>query len=152
MSQDQFSGNTSLPAPCIVDAGIIVNKLDMQKLLAGLSRIRYIYEQDGKIVSEDEGYILEVFVDPQQATLVANHRLYLNVQSFDYLELKQLPEQGTCFDLVQENRQLRLIPIVNALAEQNHRKLNAAALEAMMAEVFSANWDVQIDDEENLSQ
>ncbi len=151
MSHDQVSGNTKLPAPCIVDNGIVVSKQDMQRLLADLSRVRYIYKQDGNVIAEDEGYVLEVFADPQQSTLVTNHTLYLNVHSFDYLLLKQLPEQQACFDLVQDNRQLRLIPLSNPLQEQKTRSLNAAALEAVVAEVLSANWDVQIDDEENFS-
>jgi hypothetical protein len=151
MSYDQFSGNTRLPAPCIIDIGIIVNKQDMERLLADLSRVRYIHSQDGKIVTEGEGYVLEVFADPQRATLVANHTLYLNVQSFDYLELNQSPENESYFDLIQDNRQLRLIPLSNPLQEQTTRSLNAAALEAVVAEVLSANWDVQIDDEENFT-
>ncbi|HEY9648089.1 MAG TPA: hypothetical protein V6C88_17065 [Chroococcidiopsis sp.] len=151
MSHDQLSGNKHLPAPCIVDTGIIVNKQDMQRLLADLGRVRYIYSQDGSLLNDDEGYVLEVFSDPQRSTLVANHTLYLNVNSFDYLELKQSPEQQPCFDLVQENRLLRLIPLSNPLQEHTSRSLNAAAIEAVVAEVLSAGWDVRLDDEENFS-
>ncbi len=151
MSHDQLSGNKHLPAPCIVDTGIIVNKQDMQRLLADLGRVRYIYSQDGSLLNDDEGYVLEVFSDPQRSTLVANHTLYLNVNSFDYLELKQSSEQQPCFDLVQENRLLRLIPLSNPLQEHTSRSLNAAAIEAVVAEVLSAGWDVRLDDEENFS-
>lgn len=151
MSHDQLSGNTKLPAPCIVDLGIVVNKQDMQRLLGDLSRVRYIYSQDGNLLSQGEGYVLEVFSDPQRATLVANHTLYLNVCSFDYLELSHTPDQQSCFSLIQDSRQLQLIPLSNPLQEQNTRSLNAAALEAVVAEVLSASWDVRIDDEENFS-
>jgi hypothetical protein len=151
MSYDHFSGNTKLPAPCIVDTGIIVNKQDMQRLLVDLNRVRYCYSQDGQLLVEDEGYVLEVFSDPQRSTLVANHTLYINVCSFDYLELKRSPEQQPCFDLIQENQHLRLIPLSNPLQEQKNRSLNAAALEAVVAEVLSASWDVRIDDDENFS-
>lgn len=151
MSHEQISGNTRLPAPCIVDVGVIVNKQDMQRLLADLSRVRYSYSQDGEPIAEDEGYVLEVFADPQRSTLVANHTLYINVHSFDYLELKRSSDQQSCFDLIQENRQLRLIPLSNPLQEQTTRSLNAAALEAVVAEVLSASWDVRIDDDENFS-
>ncbi|NJL38752.1 MAG: hypothetical protein HC840_21330 [Leptolyngbyaceae cyanobacterium RM2_2_4] len=151
MSHDQLSGNTRLPAPCIVDNGIVVNKQDMQRLLADLSRVHYSYRQDGKLLAEDEGYVLEVFADAQRSTLVANHTLYLNVQSFDYLELKRVPDEQPCFDLMQDGSVLRLIPLSNPLQEQSTRSLNAAALEAVVAEVLSANWDVRIDDEENFS-
>jgi hypothetical protein len=148
MSHEQFSGNMKLPAPCIIDAGTIVNKLDIQRLLVDLSRVRYIYTQDGLTLHEGEGYVQEVFSEPQRATIVANRTLYINVHSFDYLELKQSADQQAYFDLVQDNRQLRLIPLSNPLQEQNTRNLNVAALEAVVAEVLSAGWDVRIDEEE----
>lgn len=151
MSHDQLSGNTRLPAPCIIDTGIIVNKQDMQKLLVDLNRVRYRYTQDDTLLAEDEGFVLEVFADPQRSTLVANHTLYINVYSFDYLELKRSPDQQAFFDLIQDNRQLRLIPLSNPLQEQTIRSLNVAALEAVVAEVLSAGWDVRIDDDENFS-
>lgn len=151
MSYDHFSGNTKLPAPCIVDTGIIVNKQDMHRLLADLGRVHYCYSQGDSVLAEDEGYVLEVFADPQRSTLVANHTLYVNVCSFDYLELKHSSDQKPCFDLIQENRHLRLIPLSNPLQEQRGRSINVAALEAVVAEVLSASWDVRIDDDENFS-
>jgi hypothetical protein len=151
MSYDKLPGNNHLPAPCIVDTGTVVNKQDMQRLLCDLSRVRYRYTQDNDVLTEDEGYLLEVFSDPQRSTLVANHTLYINVHSFDCLKLERSPEQQACFDLIQDNRLLRLIPLTNPLQEQTSRHLNAAALEAVVAEVLSASWDVRIDDEENFS-
>jgi hypothetical protein len=151
MSQDQLSGNSKVPAPCIVDTGIIISKQDMQKLLADLGRVRYSYCQDGQLLNESEGYVLEVISDPQRATMIANHTIYLNVHSFDYLELTRSPNDEACFDLVQENRNLRLVPLSNPLQEQTCRSLNAAALEAVVAEVLSASWDVRIDDEDGFS-
>ena len=145
MSHDQLP--IRLPAPCIVDTGIIVNKQDMRRLLASLSRVRYQHQQDNQLQSEGEGYVLEVFSDPHRSTLIANHTLYLNVDSFDYLELGQSVEDDSFFNLVQDSRQLRLIPLSNPLQEQTSRSLNAAALEAVMTQVLSANWDVQLDDD-----
>lgn len=151
MSQDQLSGNSKVPAPCIVDTGIIINKQDMQKLLADLGRVRYCYRQDSEMLNEAEGYVLEVISEPHRATMIANHTIYLNVHSFDYLELTRSAEGEACFDLVQENRSLRLVPLSNPLQEQTCRNLNAAALEAVVAEVLSASWDVRIDDEDGFS-
>jgi hypothetical protein len=151
MSHDQLSGNARIPAPCIVDVGIVVNKQDMQRLLADLTRVRYRYTQDDALLVEDEGFVLEVFSDPQRSTLIANHTLYINVHSFDYLELKRSPDQQAYFDLSQDNRQLRLIPLSNPLQEQTTRSLNVAALEAVVAEALSAGWDVRIDEDENFS-
>ncbi|MGL4377350.1 MAG: hypothetical protein ACRCT1_12990 [Microcoleaceae cyanobacterium] len=146
MSHHQF--NQMVSAPCIIDTGIIVNKRDMQRLLVDLGRVRYIHSLDGKIKTEGEGYIMEVCADPSRSTLGANHTLYLNVYSFDYLELRESPEQLTFFDLVQDGRQLRLIPLSNPLQDEFSRNLNAAALDAVVDQVLSSNWDVQIDDDD----
>jgi hypothetical protein len=145
------SGNLDLPAPCLVDEGIVINKIDMLRLLSDLSRVRYIHEQDGQPLKQGEGMVLETFSAPQQATLVANKGLYLNVDSFDYLKMGQLADQETYFDLVQDNRRLRLIPLTNPLQEQTIRNLNAAALEAMVTETLTASWDACLDDDNNFS-
>lgn len=146
MSYDQL--NYRVSAPCIIDSGIIVNKCDMRRLLVDLGRVRYIHIQDGQVKRQGEGYVLEVFADPQQATLIANHAIYLNVHSFDCLELKQSSEDESYFDLVQDGRLLRLIPLSNPLQEQAARNLNAAALDAVMDQVLSTNWDTQMDDDD----
>jgi len=145
MSHDQSP--TRLPAPCIIDAGIVLNKQDIRRLLTDLGRVRYIHTLDGKLQSEGEGCILEVFADAQRSTLIANHALYINVQSFDYLQLQPSAEAETYFDLIQDRRQLRLIPLSNPLQEQSHRTMNVEALEAMVTQVLSAKWDVQMDDD-----
>lgn len=151
MSHDQLSANINLPAPCIVDTGIVINKQDIQRLLGDLTRVRYCYSQDNTLLAEGEGCVLEVLADPQRSTLVANHTLYINVCSFDYLELELLPDQQACFKLVQDNRQLQIVPLTNPLQDQTARHFNIAALEAVVAEVLSAGWDMQLDDEENFS-
>jgi hypothetical protein len=139
--------DTKIPAPCIINTGIIVNKHDIRRLLADLGRVHYTYTQDGKLQSEGEGDVMEVFANPQRSTLVANHALYLNVYSFDYLELKQSPEKAAYFDLVQEGTCLRITPLCTPLQERRDRTLNISAIEAMMEQVFSARWDAEIDDD-----
>jgi hypothetical protein len=147
MSHDPSLRNSRLPAPCIIDRGTIIDKQDMHRVLTDLNRVRYIHTQDGQVISEGEGCILEILVDPHRATLVANHALYLNVHSFDYLELG-CSSEGTTFDLVQESRTLRLIPLSNPLRDQGTRSIDVSDLEVMVAEVISASLDVQIDDEQ----
>lgn len=139
--------DTSIPAPCVVNTGIIVNKLDMRRLLTDLGRVHYIYTLEEKLLSEGEGDVMEVFANPQRSTLVANKALYLNVHSFDYLELKQSPQQETYLDLMQEGMCLRLIPLSTPLQERRDRHLNVSAIEAMMEQVFAARWDAEIDDD-----
>lgn len=148
MNSDQ--SNIRVPAPCIVDTGIVVNRQDIRRLLADLGRVYYIHTQDGQVQSEGEGYVLDVFADPQRSTLVANHALYLNVYSFDYLQLNCSGDRQVFFDLIQDSRQLRLIPLSNPLQEQETKHFNAAALEAVVAQVLSAKLDAEIDDEDSL--
>lgn len=148
MSHDQL--NNRVAAPCIIDRGIVANKRDIQRLLFDLGRVRYLHIQDGEIYSEGEGYVLEVFANPHRSTLIANHALYLNVLSFDYLELQQSAVEGAYFDLIQDGRLLRLIPLSNPLQEQVARNLNAAALDAVVDQVLSGNWDFQLDDDDSL--
>lgn len=139
-----------LPSPCIIESGTIVNKEDIRRLLNDLGRVRYIHTLDGELQNQGEGWVLEVFSESHQATLVANHNLYINIQSFDYLHLHQSSGQETYFDLIQDNRQLRLIPLSNSLQEQEvTRNLDMAAIEAMVTQVLSAKWDVQLDDEDS---
>ena len=139
--------DTKTPAPCIINTGVVVNKLDIRRLLADLGRVHYIYTHEGKLQSEGEGDVMEVFANPHRSTLVANHALYLNVYSFDCLELKQGQEKATYFDLVQEGICLRLIPLSTPLQERQERSLNVSAIEAMMEQVLSAKWDAEIDDD-----
>lgn len=145
MSHDQLP--TQIPAPCIIDTGIIVNKLDMRRILTDLRHVRYLHLHEDKLRSEGEGFVLEVFADPRRATVVANHALYLNVYSFDYVELKQSPQKESYFDLVQDSRRLRLIPLTNPLHDRNTDSLNDADLEAVVDEVLSSKWDLNIDDD-----
>ena len=137
-----------IPAPCIIDAGIVINKQDMGQLLTTLSCVQYIHTIDGEVQSEGKGCVLKVFADPHRSTLIANQAIYLNVQSFDYLQLSQSPTKEAYFDLIQDNRQLRLIPVFGSLQEECTQHLNADALEAMVTQVLNAKWDVQIDEDD----
>lgn len=139
--------NAKIPAPCIIGTGVVVNKLDIRRLLTDLGRVRYTYTYAGKLQSEGEGDVMEVFANPQRSTLVANHALYLNVHSFDYLELKQSSQKETYFDLVQEEVCLRLIPLSTPLQERQQRCLNVNDIEVMMEQVLSAKWDAEFDDD-----
>jgi hypothetical protein len=139
--------DTRIPAPCIVNKGVIVNKMDIRRLLNDIGKVRYIHTQEDKILSQGEGDVMDVFADPHMSTLVANNALYLNIYSFDYLELQQSPEQGTYFDLIQEDICLRLIPLSTPIQERQERHINVSAIEAMMDQVFSARWDAEIDDD-----
>ena len=141
--------SSQIPAPCIVDNGIVVQKQDMLRLLRSLRKVRYIHRQDDEITNVGEGCVMEAFSDPQQATLVANHSLYLNTHSFDYLELiTNETETGTetTFALVQENRCLCLTPISEGNASHT-AQIDAADLEAIVTEAIAASWDASLDND-----
>jgi hypothetical protein len=137
-----------LPTPCIIESGIVVNKDDIKRLINDLTNVRYIHRLDGKIQNEGEGWILEVFDDPSQSTIVVNNSLYINIQSFDYLQISQSSDRQTHFHLIQDNRELTLIPLKNSVQQQQQEQdLDAIALEEMLSEVLSAKWDVQLDED-----
>jgi hypothetical protein len=140
---------TSLPAPCLVDIGTVINKKDMVRILQHLGRVQYIHNQEEQVLRQGQGYVVEVFSDPQQATLVANSSLYINVTSFDYLEMGQLDDNQPYFDLIQDNRRLRILPLSNPRTEHNSCTINDATLEAMLAEALTARLDACLDDDSN---
>jgi hypothetical protein len=139
--------NDTVPAPCLIDSGILVNKQDIIRLLSDLTHVQYIHWQDGEIKSQGEGYILDVFADPQRSTLIANHAVYINVHSFDYLELKQSADSEAYFDLVQEGLMLRLTPLSNPLKQERTRVEDNLDLETMVAELLTAKLDAEQDDD-----
>jgi hypothetical protein len=137
------------PAPCIVDRGIIINRDDIKRLLADMCHVHYVYTMDEQVTSEGKGFIQEIFNDSHQSTLIANQKIYININSFDYLQLSKYTDDETCFDLIQDNRQLRLIPIARKTSAQTISKnIDAETIEAMVTEVLSARLDVQLDDED----
>lgn len=138
-----------IPAPCIIESGILVNKEDIKRLINDLTQVRYVHIIDGVVQNNGTGWILEVFNDPNQATVVINNSLYINIQSFDYLKLTQVSSQETHFDLIQDNRLLRLIPLTTSTQEVSNSKggIGFDCLEDMLEEVLSAKWDVQLDED-----
>lgn len=139
-----------LPAPCVVESGILANKEDIKRLINDLTHVRYIHSLDGIVQNQGKGWILEVFHDPSQATIVVNNSLYINIQSFDYLQITQISPHETYFDLIQDNRQLRLIPLVPTNQDQEQqpsKNLSFDSLESMLHDVLSAKWDVHLDDD-----
>lgn len=141
--------DVSLPAPCLVNSGTVIHKADMVRLLQDVGQVFYQHHQDGTLVSEGRGFVMEVFADGQQATLVANRTLYINVHSFDCLELSRDDNGKACFDLVQDVCRLRLVPLSDPFQDQMCQTLNAAAFEAMVTEALAAGWDACLDDEGN---
>lgn len=142
-------GMKFIPAPCIVDEGIAIDRGDIRRLLADMCHVHYIHTIDGRVTSQGKGFIQEIFNDPHQSTLIANKNIYININSFDYLQLSKSTDNEACFDLIQDNRQLRLIPVARKTPVQAmSSNIDAETIEAMVTEVLSARLDVQLDDEE----
>lgn len=147
MLNPEFS-DSPLPAPCVIEEGILVNKDDIQRALSDLGHVNYCYQLDGQCQGEGEGWILDVFNDGKQATIVMNQTLYLNVNSFDYLQLSTNDHGQTLIDLWQDTRQLRLIPIeTDVLPPDPYQYFSTSDLEFVVSEVLSAQMDVQQDQE-----
>ncbi len=134
-------------APCLVDTGLIVQRRDIQRVLCDLGRVAYQDRIDDQVRGQGEGYVMEVFEDPVASTLVVNRTLYLNINSFDYLAIAQIPDPEdpqrirSQLDLVQENRTLRLIPLSDPLSDPMEAFEDTQALKAAMADALAAESD-----------
>ncbi|MEM1309406.1 MAG: hypothetical protein AAF892_09635 [Cyanobacteria bacterium P01_D01_bin.71] len=141
------AGLPNVPAPYLVDQGIVVKKSDMLRLLNDLGQVAYTDVQEKSVLSQGTGYVMDVFAEPEASTLVANQSLYLNVYSFDYIQLEKLPNEQACFKLFQDNRCLQLIPLTSPVKDQAKRDLDATTIEEIVAEALSASWDACLDDD-----
>ena len=98
---------------CLVDYGIVYSKRDMIRILRDLDRVDYIDLIDNVTVAQGEGYIVEVYANSYDSTIVFNHRLHINVNSFDLLKMKSTP--GKLVELVSGHRVIQLKPLTNIL-------------------------------------
>lgn len=92
--------------PCLVGVGVLTSKKDMMRVLRGFDHVKYTDIIDEKIQSEDEAFVVDVFSNDQESTIIFNRRIYINVQNFEYLRMvKNLP--GT-IELIEGHRTLKL--------------------------------------------
>jgi hypothetical protein len=96
---------------CVVESGIVYSKRDMVRILRDLDRVEYIDLIDNSIVAKGEGYVIEVFANGYDSTLVFNNRLHINVNGFDFLKLKTQPKGEV--ELVSGHRIVKLTPLSN---------------------------------------
>ncbi len=106
---------------CLVDYGIIYSKRDMIRVLRDLDRVTYLDLIDNLAVAKGEGYVIEVYANGHDSTIIFNNRLHINVNGFDFLKIKSDPENF--IELISGHRTIRLKPLTNIL------KTNQAALE-----------------------
>jgi hypothetical protein len=139
-----------VPAPCIINVGTIVHKHDMLRVLSRLNHVSYTHVCHGESRSQGIATLVEVINDPQQATLLANHLLHLNISSFDYLELRQGDEQQTQFVLVRGDEELCLEsiehPTDDEIAALDHNQtFSDSSLEFALAHIIAAKLDAHLD-------
>ena len=98
---------------CLVNYGVIYSKRDMIRVLRDLDRVEYIDLIDNHPVAQGEGYVIEVYANGYDSTIVFNNRLHINVNGFDFLKMRSDPDK--IVELVSGHRIIRLKPLTNAL-------------------------------------
>lgn len=127
--------------PCIVDEGIIANRRDMVRVLRDLGHVRYTDMIGDEVRAAGEGLVSQVFSHESAATIVANRRLYVNVNGFDFMRLTRGGEHAVAFELVFEARTLRLEPLSDPLRDgqvlEETAYISAEALGGLMGPQLS---------------
>ena len=98
---------------CLVNSGVVYSKRDMIRVLRDLDRVEYVDLIDNAVVASGEGYVIEVFANSFDSTLVFNHRLHINVNGFDFIKIKTSPKKEV--QLISGHRTIRLVPVSNNL-------------------------------------
>jgi hypothetical protein len=82
--------------PCLIDRGVIFKKKDIIRLLQGLDHIEYTEMLNGSPIHSRQGFIVEIFEDPAEASLFFNRRIHINVNSFEYIKVNyNFPQEAT---------------------------------------------------------
>ena len=106
---------------CLVESGIVYSKRDMIRILRDLDRVQYVDLVDDVSVAHGEGYVIEVYVNCYDSTLIFNNRLHISVNGFDFLKIKTSPQK--LVELISGHRKIKLTPLTNIL------KANRSAIE-----------------------
>jgi hypothetical protein len=101
-----MNGKPEKQIPCIVGTGVITSKQDMMRVLRGFDHVKFTDIIDDKVQVEDEAFVVEVFLDDEESTIIFNRRIHLNVENFEYLRMLQnLPG---VVELIEGHRTLRI--------------------------------------------
>lgn len=99
---------------CLVNYGTVYSKRDMIRILRDLDRVEYSDFIDDTAVAQGEGYVVEVYANSYDSTIVFNHRLHINVNGFDFLKIATSPDKTV--ELVSGHRIIKLKSLTNILA------------------------------------
>lgn len=94
----------------IVNEGILYNKRDMVYLLRDLGYIVYFEVVRNRVVNKGHGYIMRVCANSEEPTLFLKGRVYINVNSFNYLQVKSGSKGRTIYELHSDVRVIKIVP------------------------------------------
>ena len=116
---------------CIVDEGIVINRRDMVRILRDLGHVRYTDRVENQVRAEGEGFITSVFSHGKGSTIFFNRRLYINVNSFDYLRLGRGADDEATIELVDQQRVVTIVPLSDPLEERHVMACDSGMVQAV---------------------
>ena len=127
---------------CLVEDGIIYSKRDMIRILRDLDRVTYTDFIDKSSVASGEGYVVEVYANSYDSTLVFNNRLHINVNGFDFLKITTKPDK--LVELISGHRVIKLKPLTNIL-QTNQSQIEEEIDEQRLATASQLACDNEVD-------
>lgn len=128
----------------IVNNGIVYNKKDILMLLRDIGNANFYEVINGNIVNKGKGFIYRVCANSEEPTLFLSGRVYINVNSFDYLRVsKAKSSNNTLFELVSDDRTIKLVPL---LSDRTSNPLVKGSFADRMEELGLFNDDTFHDD------
>lgn len=117
----------------IVNNGIVYNKKDMLMLLRDLGNVNYYELVGGQLSEKGKGFIYRVCANSEEPTLFLSGRIYINVNSFDFLKLSKVKGgSNTLFELVSDERTIKIVP---SLADVSNHPIIKGSFADKMAEL-----------------
>ena len=98
-------------APCLISKGTVTHPRDMLRALETIENLDYRYVVDGTCIEEGHAALVKLMADPDSATLIVNGCLFLNVESFRYLDFVHAADERWLFTLHGDGTVLELLSI-----------------------------------------
>lgn len=132
-------------APCLIEAGTLVDFRDMLRALETLEGVRYTYTVDSDVIAQGDAALVKLMADGESATLIVNGCLFLNVGSFGYLDFARTETDEWRFVLHGDGTALELIAVPEPESE------DAPGRPHLLSEEMAPDFDalISLDDEED---
>ena len=135
--------NTENQISCLVNYGIVYSKRDMIRVLRDLDRVEYIDLIDGNAVAQGEGYVVEVYANSYDSTIVFNNRLHINVNGFDFLKIETATDRTV--ELISGHRIIKLKSLTNILTAHQAATIEEEIDEQRVAIASQLACDNEVD-------